>query len=211
MRLNDQISLLERGAKVDCGEMKLHIAELLTTLQSLQDGILPVQGEVIPNPNSNRTVNARGEAQKAKLLTDLQLRKAQQMASELHLIETVVSRFERKAQVAQEQHNKRTELLGDGTNRLKTESLNDLEEERKALLYTRKRIQQINGESDGVLQRLKEQGRRLGGVGDNLGSMLESLGVSNSTIGQIVRRNKGDAWIVYCGIALLLLLMWYIW
>ncbi|EPY27627.1 hypothetical protein STCU_05656 [Strigomonas culicis] len=69
----------------------------------------------------------------------------------------------------------------------------------------------MNQESTGLLQKLQLQGRRLGTIGNNMGDMLESLGVSNTTILQVVRRNTVDAWIVYVGIVLLLFFLWYIW
>lgn len=210
--LNQKISQLERGGPVDFEQARQLLSEAFGPLQALSQ---PASGFGVVNPTTTQGPYARpaAGARAGSGISDLQQRRANQLLSELKLIETTLQRYERKAQRTQTHESQVKELLGSrsGLDRTDLAAADSLEEERKALLYTRKRIQQMNQESTGVLQTLQEQGRRLGTIGNNMGDMLESLGVSNTTILQIVRRNTVDAWIVYVGIIVLLFFLWYIW
>eukprot|EP00758_Cryptobia_borreli_P005935 Tbor_TRINITY_DN5016_c0_g1::TRINITY_DN5016_c0_g1_i1::g.14342::m.14342/K08496/GOSR2, BOS1; golgi SNAP receptor complex member 2 len=87
-----------------------------------------------------------------------------------------------------------------------------LRKEREALLFTAKRLSEMRGESDAILEALKAQGNTLEGTANKLAvQFMESIGVSNQAVLQIVRRAKIDACIVYGGVILLLLFMLYIW
>ena len=112
-------------------------------------------------------------------MTPLQRRRAEQVLSEVKLIEVTIGRNARKTQQQAEYAAQVKTLVGNGAEaqRQNYEAMDHLEREKKSLQYARQRMQAMESESKEVLQALQDQGRRLGGVGNKLGSLLESLGV----------------------------------
>lgn len=208
-------SQVERGGGVVDVEKALHnIAEVVPTLESLGAGHLStaVGGMVIDHgcPSFARTTGVSSGTVRA---TEMQKRRAQQVLADLQLVEITLHRFQRQQRQQNQQSNVQQLMGSYSADAARTEyaALDHLSEEEKSLKYARRRMQQMQYESAAVLSALQGQGRRLGGMGDKMADMMESLGVSNTTILQIVRRNQMDAWLVYAGIISLLLLLWYLW
>lgn len=218
--LNSIAAQAERGALVDFDLARRLMEEVADKVRPIAQGTMnSVAGTTVVPTGGPGTLHARvgvagsGLSGNSQVITPLQRRRAEQVLSEVKLIEATVGRYARKAQQQQTYATQVKTLIGNGaeTARQNYEAMDHLEREKKSLQYARQRMQAMESESKEVLQALQDQGRRLGGVGNKLGNFLESLGVSNTTILQIVRRNEADAWIVYGGIALLLFFLWYIW
>lgn len=213
--LNSIAAQAERGAIVDFDFAKRLMEEVADRVRPITQGTLnSVAGTTVIPTGGPATLHARvGVAGSSQNVTPLQRRRAEQVLSEVKLIEVTIGRNARKTQQQAEYAAQLKTLVGNGAEaqRQNYEAMDHLEREKKSLQYARQRMQAMESESKEVLQALQDQGRRLGGVGNKLGSVLESLGVSNTTILQIVRRNEADAWIVYGGVALLLFFLWYIW
>ncbi|GET87964.1 snare protein, putative [Leishmania tarentolae] len=204
----------ERGAMVDYNLAQRLTQEVSDLVQPLVQGTMNSFGGSTVVSSSGATLHARAVSSGCShAVTPLQRRRAEQVLSEVKLIETSLYRYAKKAEQQATYVSNLKSLVGNGAGayRENYEAMDHLERERKSLQYARQRMQAMESESRDVLAALQDQGRRLGGVGSKLGNMLETLGVSNMTILQIVRRNKADAWLVYGGIALLLFLLWYIW
>ena len=143
-------------------------------------------------------------------------RKLELMLAEIEQLERagerMLRKFERSAKAAADR-----ELLlasAASSSASKKDDLDDvatLSKEENGLRHSRNRIRQLVEESDAVMGALQGQFSRMDRANTNLGSMLESLGVSNHTLLQIARRNRVDSAVVYGGIVLLLMLMVYIW
>lgn len=210
----------ERGALIDFDLAKRLMDEAADRVRPIAQGTMNgIAGTTVvsasgPAATLHARVGAAGNSTgSSQSVTPLQRRRAEQVLSEVKLIEATLSRYARKAQQQASYASQVKTLVGNGAElqRQNYEAMDHLEREKKSLQYARQRMQTMESESKEVLQALQDQGRRLGGVGNKLGNLLESLGVSNTTILQIVRRNEADAWIVYGGIALLLFFLWYIW
>lgn len=86
-----------------------------------------------------------------------------------------------------------------------------LGKERDSLQHVSRDIARMAEESSAVLDALRSQRRRMEGTRGNLEGVLQSLGVSDQAIRQIRNMNQTDAVIVAVGVALLLILMLYLW
>lgn len=215
-------SQAEQGAQgVDFEKARCMLAECNESLQQLSQGAVPQRdpqtNAIVPaTPYTHQpaggTAYAYARSGAGASVSDMQRRRAQQALSELRLVETSLRQSERRAQQRQSYAAQRESLLGGGLGREQAElsEVEYLQRERESLDYTRRRVQQMHAESADVLRALQDQGRRIGGTGEKLGDLLESLGISNTTLLQIVRRNQVDAWLVYGGIVLLLFLMCYL-
>ncbi|KAG5481211.1 hypothetical protein CUR178_06443 [Leishmania enriettii] len=203
----------ERGAMIDYDLVQRLIHEVADRVRPLAQGkIHSFTGSTVVS-SSDATLHARAGSGSSQNVTPLQRRRAEQVLSEVKLLETTLHRYAKKAQQHATYVSNMQSLFsgGAGAHRQNYEAMDHLEREKKSLQYARQRIQAMESESREVLAALQDQGRRLGGVGGKLGDLLETLGVSNTTILQIVRRNEADAWLVYGGIALLLFFLWYLW
>ncbi|KAG5480563.1 hypothetical protein LSCM1_06267 [Leishmania martiniquensis] len=203
----------ERGTAIDYDLAQRLIHEVADRVRPLAQGKMHGFAGSTVVSSSDASLHARAGAGSSQNVTPLQRRRAEQVLSEVRLIETTLHRYAKKAQMQTTYASSLKSLVGSGAaaQRQNYEAMDHLEREKKSLQYARQRMQAMELESREVLAALQDQGRRLGGVGSKLGDLLETLGVSNTTILQIVRRNEADAWLVYGGLALLLFFLWYIW
>ncbi|KAG5507049.1 hypothetical protein JKF63_05795 [Porcisia hertigi] len=211
--LSSLVEQAERGATVDYELVQKLTKEASDRVEPLAYGTVHSRAATTVVSFSGTTLHARPGAGSSQTVTPLQRRRAEQVLSEVQLLEGTLRRYAMKAQQQAAYVSNVKSLVGNGADALRQnyESMDHLEREKKSLQYARQRMQAMESESREVLAALQDQGRRLGGVGNKLGNMLETLGVSNTTILQIVRRNEVDAWLVYGGIALLLFFLWYLW
>ncbi|CCW64682.1 unnamed protein product [Phytomonas sp. EM1] len=243
--LNQLASQAERGSAIEFQKALDVLLETSHAMQHLARGKIPSEEMVdasCRDPLTNSTNQHSGSANQAggisslamrsssstrgayvglsKLtsstaVTELQRRRAEQVLSELQLLDGFLRRQRRKLEQQQQHVFNMEQLLGNTQGAREDESisyddLTHLGKEEKGLKYARRHIQHMQMESQAVLTALQQQSRRLGGVGNKMADMMESIGVSNTTILQIVRRNQLDAWLVYGGIIALIILMWYI-
>lgn len=240
--LSQLTSQAERGAAIDFDKALQTAGAVSANLQLLSQGQIPFShefsqggggggggggsssgsgsgsttgGVVVGGVSDSVHARTAATAYNTGGVTELQKRRAQQVLSELQLIDTTLRRYQKKAQQAAGHASHVQQLLGKygshgDAGRNDYNELEQLHREQESLQYTRRRIQQMNSESQAVLQALQSQTGRMSGTGDKLANMMESIGVSNTTVLQIVRRNQVDAWLVYGGILAFIVLMWYI-
>ncbi|KAH9589155.1 hypothetical protein LSM04_003112 [Trypanosoma melophagium] len=214
--LNRFLAEAEKGSTVPFGELQRDMHSARAILTGLSQGRLdPLSSAAsIAVPSGLQASNVHPRVLGREAVSDLQRRTAQQLLAELSLIETSLQRCQRKTQQRQTYMSEVEQLLGGvrgNGGQDNVSSLQHLESERNSLKYTRNRVRAMLDESSSLMKALQDQGGRLEGTGNKVADVLESIGVANSTVLQILRRNKVDAWLVYGGIALTLLFLYYIW
>jgi len=92
-------------------------------------------------------------------------------------------------------------------------NVDKLTDERKSISHSKKRLDEITGMGDAVLDSLRGQREKMIGSSGKLESVASSLGISQSIVRNIQRTDWIDAKLVYGGmlatIILLGLLWWY--
>ena len=188
------VEQLERGVRLEPTPVLRMIEQGKSAVQSQLDRLA-----AIPGASSTSLVRGRN------------------LLEECEALRQAVERASAKTARAQQSQKEREALLGGGgTSRLdqlraQQSGIQHLSEEERSLQHARRKIQQMTSESDTLLGALRGQGQRLSSTKSKAEELLEVLGVSNQTIRSIARTNRVDAWLVYIGIALTLLLMWYLW
>ncbi|RNF21799.1 putative SNARE protein [Trypanosoma conorhini] len=214
--LSRLVAEAEKGGSVPYEEVQEQMESVRVVLLALSEGRVGAQRSVgaVASPTAWQTPSMHARGTGSQAVTDLQRRLAQQLIAELNLIDVSLQRSRRKALQRETHISEVEQLLGamrtiGGHDELS--SLQHLEDERKSLHHARARVRAMLDESNSVMAALRDQGGRLEGTGSKVADVLESLGVANSTILQILRRNKLDAWLVYGGIALTMLLLYFLW
>ncbi|EAN78909.1 SNARE protein, putative [Trypanosoma brucei brucei TREU927] len=216
--LNHYLSEAEKGHEMPCEELNERIERTQRILRSLSDGRVDYQldsvsgGVGAPSLLQGTVPHTRVVGKQG--VSNLQRRTAQQLLSELSLIESSLQRLNHKAEKHNMYLSEVDQLMGSLRNNGTHDDVSALqhaERERASLQYARARVQAMINESNSVMKALQDQGRSLESTNSRVADILESLGVSNSTTLQILRRNKVDAWLVYGGIALTLLFIYLIW
>ncbi|RNE95424.1 putative SNARE protein [Trypanosoma rangeli] len=214
--LSRLVAEAERGGSVPYENVQERMENVRVVLLALSEGRLGSQTSGVAATSSAmwQTSSMHARAAGNQAVTDMQRRLAQQLLAELNLIEVSLQRSRRKALQRQTHISEVEQLLGTmraSGGRDELSSLHHLEDERKSLHYARVRVRAVLDESNSVMKALRDQGGRLEGTGSKVTDVLESIGVANSTILQILRRNRMDAWLVYGGIALTMLIIYYLW
>ncbi|ORC92451.1 putative SNARE protein [Trypanosoma theileri] len=214
--LNRFLAEAEKGNTVPFAELQQELQSARAVLTGLSQGRLDAVSTAasISVPSGWQASNLHPRTVGREAVTDLQRRTAQQLLAELSLIETSLQRCQRKTQQRQTYMSEVEQLLGGmrgNGGQDSVSSLQHLESERSSLQYTRNRVRAMLDESNLVMKALQDQGGRLEGTDSKVADVLESIGVANSTVLQILRRNRVDAWLVYGGIALTILFLYYIW
>lgn len=191
------IDACERGLSIDTSSAEKHINEAEADL------VEALGGRVSSGSGSG------GLAGKDR-------QRAEQLLDECKDLRTAVERLRRKHKhIAQQQAERdalRRHTATAAAAKTEMSCVSALAKEEQALKYTSKKVAMLTEESQAVLGALRGQKKKLvGSVGGKLGDFIASVGVSGSTIAQIARTNRVDAAIVYGGIALLMLLMIYLW
>lgn len=229
--LENITSSVERGTPVDFATVTTTVEPLILQLDTITKGQVPRESgptssplsmppigirssttSSSPFPYQPQNISSYSSLRSTSQITELQKRKAETLATQLrqsldHLQRCHV-RNEARAQYTAAQR----ELLGSGG--APTASASELElqqKEEESLRYMKRRFAQMEEESAEVLQAIRNQGQRLTRSGQRVNSIVDQLGLGNSVLGQIMKRNRTDAAIVFVGIFLLLLLMWKIW
>jgi golgi SNAP receptor complex member 2 len=149
-------------------------------------------------------------------LSVFEAKRAELLLAECDSLQRTVDKTKKRAARDLELKSQREKLLGGAGssgyfNRADDTDASLLARESQGLAHSRKKVQQMVDEGHAVMSALKGQGTRMSSSNQKTAELLEALGVSNHTILAIVRTNRVDAWIVYIGIALTLMLMWYLW
>lgn len=199
------VERLDKGILTDTAVVEQMIQRAQTTLL----GIVSTTGVMSPSV-SRGSVSLTNSSSAA-----LHAKRAEALLAECSLLASSVDRAKKRQ--AKELHAKteREKLLSGLSsanyfNRANTDA-ELLGREENGLKHSRRKVQQLVEESGAVLSALRGQSQRVSGTNQKLAEMLEVLGVSNQTVLAIVKTNRVDAWIVYAGMALLLMLMWYLW
>eukprot|EP00796_Vickermania_ingenoplastis_P004068 gene4068-2917_t len=222
----------ERGTRVELTSVKNRMDDIIAQLDSLVQGVVLTDGVVSPPPPAMSPVgpSTRPSAVNPVLVpqnissytamrsqvrvSELQKRKAETLATELRQAMDHLNRLHRKNEAAAQIAEKKRELLGDNfadNSRADFAAMDMLQKERESLQHLKRRFTNMEQESPEVLKALRDQGTRLNRSKLGVQSVMDSLGLSNTVMGQIVRRNRLDAYIVYGGILFLLFIMWKIW
>lgn len=215
--LNRLVAEAERGGSLQYEKLQEQIESARAVLTGLSHGRVdadPAPTGVVASPPTWQMPTVHARLAGSQAVTDFQRRTAQQLLAELSLVDTSLQRAKREAMRRQTHRSEFEQLLETARNnggRDDVSALQQLEKERQSLHYTRTRVRAMLDESSSVMKALQDQGERLEGTGSKVADVLESLGVANSTILQILRRNKADAWLVYGGMALTMFLLYCIW
>lgn len=230
--LNNTANTAERGIRIDFVAVQQRVEPLVAQLTQIAQGITTsidpdnaqtVTGGASPlNPvlmpqNISTYSSMRSPASPGGLqrITELQKRKAETLATELRQLQDHLCRCHQRNEANAQLADRKRELLGDNftgvQNRTNFAELDLHQQEQKSLEYLKRRFAHMEEESNEVLAALKNQGSRLSNSNSKVNSLMESLGLGDTVLGQIVKRNNADAVIVYVGIVLLIILMWKIW
>lgn len=235
--LTNNISSAERGIRLDLSITESQIKELVSELSRVSQGSslnsvpppsadfsapFPLQQRNAPYSSdgvNSSTFTQRVSSSYLSMNTrpsELQRRKAEGLLTELRQAHDYLSRLQKRnaANIAFTERKK--EILGENFSSANvwrpTQGEMELEEkERRSLEYLNRRFAHMEEESRDVLSALKRQGHRIAQSNSTVGSVLEGIGLGDSILGRIVRRNNADALIVYVGIFFLLVVMWKIW
>ncbi|CAK9158821.1 unnamed protein product [Ilex paraguariensis] len=149
----------------------------------------------------------------AKSQRDLWKRKVEQVAEEADSLKDSLDKYflrnQRRVQEAQE----RAELLG-RANGESSHILRIFDEEEQAMRSARnssRMLEESLATGVGILGKYAEQRDRLKGAQRKALDVLNTLGLSNSVMRLIERRNRGDKWIKYTGMALTIIILIVFW
>lgn len=236
--LSSHTSNVEQGALVDMVTLEASAEGLLSQLDRLASGVPAASLMGVPSSsgvssslyNTSRThpggainpvltpqnISSYSQGVARTGVPTIQKRKAEALSTEirqtLEHLRRCCTRNESKAMLIE----KKRQLMGSAVphmmaGRTEYDVLDLQNEERKRLEYLNRRFQHIEQESHEVLQALQKQGSRLIGSQNKIGTLMDSLGLGDTTLGKIIKRNKMDAYIVYVGVILLFFVMWIIW
>ncbi|CAK9144094.1 unnamed protein product [Ilex paraguariensis] len=149
----------------------------------------------------------------AKSQRDLWKRKVEQVVEEADSLKDSLDKYflrnQRRVQEAQE----RAELLG-RANGESSHILRIFDEEEQAMRSARnssRMLEESLATGVGILGKYAEQRDRLKGAQRKALDVLNNLGLSNSVMRLIERRNRGDKWIKYTGMALTIIILIVFW
>lgn len=221
--LSSCVSCAERGLSIDFPSIQNRVQEAVSDLTRISQGggvNLPgFSSSVFPGPSRVQQQEVASHSSYGSVWqsrpSELQKRKAEAILTELRQALDYLTKLERRNAASKALAEKKREILGEnfsGRNAWHpAQGELDLEEkERRSLEFLNRRFGQMEEESREVMAALKKQGRHLAQSHSKVGSVIEAIGLGNSTIGRIARRNNADAIIVYVGVFLLLVLMWKI-
>lgn len=230
--LNNTANTAERGIRIDFSAVQHRVEPLVTQLTQIAQGITtsfegdnsvgipssasPLNPALVPqNISTYSSMRSSGSSGGLQRVTELQKRKAETLATELRQLQDHLCRCHQRNEANAQLADRKRELLGDHftgvQDRTNFAELDLHQQEQKSLEYLKRRFAHMEEESNEVLAALKNQGSRLSNSNSKVNSLMESLGLGDTVLGQIVKRNNADAAIVYVGIVLLLILMWKIW
>lgn len=209
----------EHGGRVDFAALKANVDSVLAQLDLIAMGRTPQstdgvsQGSQVGLPMPQNISSYSSLRPSSVRVTELQKRRAEGLATELRQMTDYLFRCHSRNEAKHQLELQQQKLLGGTTARERTDySVLDMQQrEQESLRHINRQFVNMQAESTEILQALQKQGGRLKNSSYNLNSLVASLGLSNTMIGQIARRNKADAIIVFVGIFLLLVLMYVIW
>ncbi|KAG4924127.1 hypothetical protein JHK87_049667 [Glycine soja] len=151
----------------------------------------------------------------AKPQRDLWKRKVEQIAEEAESLRASLDKYNLRNQKRMREANERAELLG-RANGDSAHVLRIYDEEAQALQSVRSSSQELenaNALGEAILSSIHGQRERLKSAHRKALDILNTVGISNSVLRLIERRNRVDQWIKYAGmlltvIFLLAFIMW---
>ncbi|CAH1439595.1 unnamed protein product [Lactuca virosa] len=135
---------------------------------------------------------------------DLWKRKVEQVAEEADSLRESLDRYMQRQQRRMQEAQERTELLG-RANGESSHVLRIFDEEAQAMQSARnssRMLEEASATGAAILAKYSEQRERLKGAQRKALDVLNTLGLSNSVLRIIERRNRVDQWIKYAGMIL---------
>jgi len=114
---------------------------------------------------------------------------------------------------SQKDTDNRSKLGLDRVSKDESDQMSGLFKEKNSLAQSSAMLDDILGQGKATLTNLSNQNGVLKGAQKKMLEVTSAIGVSNSLVGVIERRNKGDKWLVYGGMVLtlfILLSLWYL-
>ncbi|KAG5001868.1 hypothetical protein AAZX31_08G294300 [Glycine max] len=140
----------------------------------------------------------------AKPQRDLWKRKVEQIAEEAESLRASLDKYNLRNQKRMREANERTELLG-RANGDSAHVLRIYDEEAQALQSVRsssRELENANALGEAILSSIHGQRERLKSAHRKALDILNTVGISNSVLRLIERRNRVDQWIKYAGMLL---------
>ncbi|XP_076896481.1 membrin-11-like [Bidens hawaiensis] len=193
LKTRDDLERLERlAAAMDSPELSVSVRRDIGQIQTLCSEMDAIWRSVALKPQR-----------------DLWKRKVEQVAEEAESLRESLDRCMQRQQRRMQEAQERAELLG-RTNGESSHILRIFDEEAQAMESARnssRMLEEATATGTAILAKYSEQRERLKGAQRKALDVLNTLGLSNSVLRIIERRNRVDQWIKYAGMILTLIVV----
>ncbi|KAF5799370.1 putative GOSR2/Membrin/Bos1 [Helianthus annuus] len=193
LKTRDDLEKLERlFAAVDSPELSVSVRRDISQIQTLCSEMDGLWRSVASKPQR-----------------DLWKRKVEQVAEEADSLRVSLDRYMQRQQKRLQEAQERADLLG-RTNGESSHILRIFDEEAQAMESARnssRMLEEATATGTAILAKYSEQRERLKGAQRKALDVLNTLGLSNSVLRIIERRNRVDQWIKYAGMILTLIVV----
>ncbi|XP_076890149.1 membrin-11-like [Bidens hawaiensis] len=193
LKTRDDLERLERlAAAVDSPEISVSVRRDIGQIQTLCSEMDAIWRSVALKPQR-----------------DLWKRKVEQVEEEADSLRESLDRYMQRQQRRMQEAQERAELLG-RTNGESSHILRIFDEEAQAMESARnssRMLEEATATGTTILAKYSEQREHLKGAQRKALDVLNTLGLSNSVLRIIERRNRVDQWIKYAGMILTLIVV----
>ncbi|KAL9993669.1 putative GOSR2/Membrin/Bos1 [Helianthus debilis subsp. tardiflorus] len=193
LKTRDDLEKLERlFAAVDSPDLSVSVRRDISQIQTLCSEMDGLWRSVASKPQR-----------------DLWKRKVEQVAEEADSLRVSLDRYMQRQQKRLQEAQERADLLG-RTNGESSHILRIFDEEAQAMESARnssRMLEEATATGTAILAKYSEQRERLKGAQRKALDVLNTLGLSNSVLRIIERRNRVDQWIKYAGMILTLVVV----
>ncbi|XP_009375872.2 membrin-11 [Pyrus x bretschneideri] len=149
----------------------------------------------------------------AKSQRDLWKRKVEQIAEEAQSLKDSLDRYDARNQKRATEARERAELLGrangDGAHVMRI--FDEEAQARDSVRNSARMLEETNATGEAILRKYAEQREFLKRAQRKALDVLNTVGLSNSVLKLIERRNRVDQWIKYAGMILTVVILFLIW
>ncbi|KAM1634453.1 hypothetical protein TB1_026937 [Malus domestica] len=149
----------------------------------------------------------------AKSQRDLWKRKVEQIAEEAQSLKDSLDRYDARNQKRATEARERAELLGrangDGAHVMRI--FDEEAQARDSVRNSARMLEETNATGEAILRKYAEQREFLKRAQRKALDVLNTVGLSNSVLKLIERRNRVDQWIKYAGMILTVVVLFLIW
>ncbi|KAK7276687.1 hypothetical protein RIF29_17831 [Crotalaria pallida] len=185
IRTRDGLERVERG-------------EFSSSSDSVQHDISQIQSLCVQMDRLWRSISAKSQR-------DLWKRKVEQIAEEAESLKAGLDKYNLRNQKRMTEARERAELLRRGANGDSSHVLRIFDEEAQAMQSVRTSAHELetaNAVGEAILSTIHGQRERLKSAHRKALDVLNTVGISNSVLRLIERRNRVDQWIKYAGMLL---------